>query len=511
MRKMTVLDYLEETTARLPDKTAVIIEDKTYSYNNLLSTAKIVATSIIHECKSIRRKPIMLFMDKGFECLASMYGVIFSGNAYVPMDIKTPIERLDNILDTMNSDIIITTIREKQILDKIGYTGDVLIFEELITKYNGRIEAGELSIIRKSIIDTDIMYILFTSGSTGIPKGVAIMHRSVMDYIDAFINDTPICENDVVGNQTPFYADMSLKDTYMSVAVGATICIIPQKYFMTPKKLLTYIDDNDVTMIMWVPTAYRLVSQFDGLSKVRPGKLHKFVFSGEAMPIPVFKYWTSYYHIAECEYIQQYGPTEITGACTSYHIAEEYEDTDTIPIGKPFKNTGILLINEAGNIIQEPGVLGEICVYGTCLAAGYYNNKVKTDEYFVQNPAISEYTSLMYKTGDLAKYDENENLVFVSRKDYQIKHGGKRIELGEIEAAAMGVNGIDGCCCIHNREDDSLLLFYVGSKEEKMIKNELGKKIPKYMIPTEYRLLDQLPMLPNGKMDRKLLDNMVNQ
>lgn len=511
LRKLTVLDYLEETTRDIPKKTAVIYENNEYSYSDLLVTAKKIGYAINACFPMMTRKAIMLFMDKGFECYASMFGVIYSGNIYVPMDIKTPIERLYHIINVMESEIIITTLKEKSILDKIGYKGDVLIYEELLEKYKDSFSYEVLDDIRSSILDTDIMYILFTSGSTGIPKGVAVSHRAVMDYIDVFVDDTPIERDDIVGNQTPFYADMSLKDTYMSVAVGATTCIIPQKYFMTPKKLLGYLDEKRVTMIMWVPTAYRLISQFDGLSIIRPDSLHKFVFSGEAMPVPVFRYWTSYYHLEECDYIQQYGPTEITGACTSYHVDRMYSDNEIIPIGKPFRNTGILLIDNDGKVINETDTTGEICVYGTCLATGYYNNEEKTRECFVQNPLISGYESLMYKTGDLAKYDENGNIVFVSRKDYQVKHGGKRIELGEIEAAAMSVDGIKGCCCIHEREKDSLILFFVSTLDEKKLKMKLIEKLPKYMIPTVYIKKDELPVLPNGKLDRKQLDSVVNE
>ena len=278
---------------------------------------------------------------------------------------------------------------------------------------------------------------------------------------------------------------------------------------MTPKKLLSYLDDNNVTTIMWVPTAYRLVSQFNGLSKIRPKGLHKFVFSGESMPISVFKYWTNYYHIAECEYIQLYGPSEITGACTTYHISKEYDNNEVIPIGKPFRNTKILLIDEGGNVINQAGISGEIYVYGTCLAAGYYNNKEKTKENFVQNPLVTGYDSLIYKTGDLAKYDEDWNLIFISRKDYQIKHGGKRIELGEIEAAGHNSELINACCCVHIPQNDEIIMLYTGQAEERDIKKFLAEYVPKYMIPTKYIKLKELPMLPNGKLDRKQMQKMA--
>lgn len=247
------------------------------------------------------------------------------------------------------------------------------------------------------MLDTDLMYILFTSGSTGVPKGVAVRYRSVLDYIRAYVSDVGISHEDIFGNQTPFYADMSLKDIYMSMAVGATICIIPQKYFMTPKKLLRYLEDNGVTYIAWVPTAYGIISRFDAMRELRPSKIRICIFSGEAMPISVFHYWREKY--PDASFIQLYGPTEITGACTSFHVVKQYGPTEIIPIGKPFSNTGILLLDEDDHEIEKTSdAQGEICVYGSCLAAGYYNNPEKTAEAFVQNPTVHTHPELIYRT-----------------------------------------------------------------------------------------------------------------
>ena len=510
MRELTVLDYLDNSVLHYADKCAVICEYNRITYKELNDLSIQLAAAIISKIGKVRQRPILLFMDKSIPCVVSIYAILRTGNIYVPTDIKTPLERIKKILEVMGFDIIISTEKEASILQNMGYEGEILIYEELLRHDFQEIELEMIHDIRTTIMDTELMYLLFTSGSTGVPKAVAVMHRSVVDYIDAFLDDSGMCNTDVVGNQTPFYADMSLKD-FMSLYVGGTLVIIPQRYFMTPKKLLGYIDDNKVTMIMWVPTAYRLVSQFDGLSKIRPSELRKFVFSGEAMPVPVFRYWTNYYHIAECEYIQLYGPTEITGACTSYHIYEGYEDGETIPIGKPFRNTGILLLDEDGNVITDVGMPGEICVYGTCLAAGYYNNEEKTRDCFVQNPMISGYSSLMYKTGDLAKYDKNWNLIFISRKDYQIKHGGKRIELGEIEAAGQSSGQVKACCCVHLPEEDVIAMLYTGESELQDIKKCLAESVPKYMIPTKYIKLEELPMLPNGKLDRKQMQRIAMQ
>ena len=308
----------------------------------------------------------------------------------------------------------------------------------------------------------------------------------------------------------PFYTDMSLKDIYMGVKAGAAVCIIPQQYFMSPKRLLQYLEDKRVTSLAWVPTAYRIVAQFDGLSKVRPQYLRRFLFSGEIMPVPVYQYWKGKY--PDAEFIQQYGPTEITGACTSFRVTKDYREGETIPIGKPFPNTGLLLLDEEDREIRSGDTerMGEICIYGTCLAVGYYNNPQKTREVFVQNPLVTTHESLLYRTGDLARWDGDGNLIFVSRKDDQIKHGGRRIEPGEIEAAAIAVEEIHACCCVHNVQKDALALYYIGETDERELIRKLQVRLPKYMIPTIFHKKEMLPTLANGKLNRRLMGEWEN-
>lgn len=509
-RYLTVLDYLDANAERQPEKDAVLEDGNRISYAELDHRAKVIGYGISQKTGRTR-SPIVIFMDKNTINLESMYAALFSGNFYVPMDVKTPLQRLDFILDSFDDYTVLTSESSEAALRKFGYTGETLIAEQLYEKYSTSYDESRMEQIRRHVIDTDIMYMIFTSGSTGTPKGVAIRHRNVMDYIADFLSEIGMSADTVCGNQAPFYGDMSLKDVYITCAAGATVCIIPPKYFMFPKRLLKYLDENKVTYLPWVPTAFSIVMKFDGLSKVRPAYLNRIMFSGESMPIPVFNYWKKYY--PDAEYIQVYGPTETTGSCTYYFVHEDYEAGEVIPIGRPFHNTGILLLDESGNVIPESqaGTEGEICVYGTCVAAGYYRNPEKTEEAFTDLPEEYGYNLKMYHTGDLAEYDKKGDLVFHSRKDYQIKHMGKRVELGEIESAIESISEIRSCCCVHNEKKDALVLYYIGEIPADRIIDRLKDRLPMYMIPAKLNKVEEMPLLPNGKLNRKLMKEMASE
>ena len=225
------------------------------------------------------------------------------------------------------------------------------------------------------------------------------------------------------------------------------------------------------------------------------------------MPVKCYNYW--YENLPDATFIQIYGPTEITGVCT-YHVCDRaYEEDEMIPIGKPFHNTSVFLLDEDRKLVRRKDVPGEICVKGTCLALGYYNAPDKTAEVFTQNPLNPYYPERIYYTGDLAKYDENGDLIFISRKDYQIKHMGHRIELGEIESCAAILPGIRNAFCIHEKEKDKIILFYESdSVDDVTLTAELKKRLVRYMVPNEVRKLDHMPMLKNGKVDRMKLKEM---
>ena len=226
------------------------------------------------------------------------------------------------------------------------------------------------------------------------------------------------------------------------------------------------------------------------------------MFSGEAMPAKQLRIWQE--KLPEAKFVNLYGPTEITCNCTYFPIERQYEDSEKIPAGKAFPGRRVILVDAEGKQVTEPGVQGEICSAGESLANGYYKEPEQTAEKFVLYP-VDGTEQRMYRTGDLGSYDEEGNIVFAGRKDFQIKHMGHRIELEEIERAFEKLDGVSRCCCLFDKKRNKLLGFYTGDSEEKEVHQELKRYLPVYMIPAKIRKIDKMPLNKNGKIDRKYL------
>ena len=226
------------------------------------------------------------------------------------------------------------------------------------------------------------------------------------------------------------------------------------------------------------------------------------------MPIKHLKMWMD--KLPEAEFINVYGPTEITCNCTYYRIKRDVEYIE-LPIGKPFKNERILLLDGDDKEVKEMETPGEICVAGTCLALGYYSNEEQTNKAFVRNPLNKNYIEYIYRTGDLGKYNKDGDLVFVGRKDFQIKYQGHRIELEEIDRQVMGVEAVRRVCTVFYEKKNKLYCFYVGEATKEEIVEYLHKNVPEYMVPSKFKQIDNFVLNKNGKIDRKVLIAMIEE
>lgn len=496
--EINILDFLEAAAKAHPDKTAFADTKKELSYAVTVDLAKRIGSALAEHIQP--EEPVAVFMEKCAENLPAFFGIVYAGGFYVPMDTAMPQKRVMSMLDTLQAKVVIADEKNKDKLKTYGYGGQILLYEELACY---EICQKILNMLRSHMIDTNPLYAIFTSGSTGVPKGVLVSHRAVIDFISQFTETFGITEKDILANQAPFDFDVSVKDIYSTIKTGATMWIVPKMLFSFPTKLIAFLNEHRVTTIIWAVSALCIVSNLNALEAAVPASLEKIMFSGEVLPIKHFNNWKR--HLPDVMYVNLYGPTEITCNCTYYIVDREFGDKEVLPIGRPFKNKQILLLDENGKEVSK-GQIGEICVRGNSLALGYYNNPEKTREAFRQNPLNDKYPELIYHTGDLAKEAEDGNLIFMSRKDYQIKHMGHRIELGEIETAANSIEGMQSCCCIYDEEDNRIRMVYVAPElSEKDILLKLQESLPKYMCPNRLVAVKEMPMNKNNKIDRVYL------
>ena len=492
-----VLEYLEQTVARVPDKTAFSNGEEGLSFRQVHDQARAVG-SFLHR-EGFYKQPVVVFMKKHPTTLASFFGVMYAGCYYVPLDDEMPQHRIDLILKTLQPKAMICDEDTVALVAQFDFTGKTYIYNEIS---GGAIDTDALASIRDRQLDIDPIYIVFTSGSTGVPKGVMACHRSVIDYIEELCPVLKFGEDTVFGNQTPLYFDAYLKEVIPTLKYGATTILVPKQLFMFPIKLVEFLNEHKINTVCWVVSALTMISAFHTFEKVKPEHLHTIAFASEVFPIKQFNLWRA--ALPNARFINLYGPTETTGICCYYEVDREFGLDESLPIGRPFRNTEIILLDE-NNQVPAVGEQGEICVRGTRLTLGYFRNPEVTAKAFVQNPLNDLYPELIYRTGDLGRLNARGELEFAGRKDFQIKHMGHRIELGEIEVITNMHDAVKTACCIFDNVKKKIILYYVGDITPGDMSNYIKGKLPRYMVPNVIKQLETMPFTPNGKIDRNLL------
>lgn len=495
---INVLAYLERSAERFPDKIAVTDEFGSVTYEALLCASRRMGTALarrIHPGQAVG-----VYMEKSAETLEVFFGAVYAGCFYSALNPELPAQRLGQIVSVLSPGVIVTS-RELEAAAREIFPGYPIVTAGALA------EEGEdpalLSQIRRGAVDTDPLYVNFTSGSTGVPKGIVVAHRSVLDFIGCFTELFGITSEDVIANQAPFDFDVSVKDIYSAMATGARLVLVPRRLFSAPAALTDFLCDNAVTTMIWAVSALCLLTTFHALDYRTPETVNKILFSGEVMPFKALKELRK--HLPGAMLVNLYGPTEITCNCT-YHILEEGRDyAGGIPIGRPFHNEDVFLLDGENRKVTAPDTPGEICVRGTALALGYYGNPEQNAAHFVQNPLNPHYPERIYRTGDLGRYNALGELVFAGRKDFQIKYMGHRIELEEIEREMAKVPGVERCCCVFDEKRSRLRGFYVGSVEKDALHAAMKGRLPDYMIPGILRRVEEMPLTKNGKIDRKAL------
>jgi len=499
------LEYLEQTLEQIddPGKSAFISGDSALSFRQLSDMSHACGSYLSY--RKIRKQPVVVFMTKSPAMIAAFLGVVYGGNYYVPLDAEMPKFRILLILDTVKPQMIICDKSTSALLVEWGLEYPAVDFD---TACSHPFNESALAAIRNSSIDADPLYVVFTSGSTGTPKGVVATHRSVIDYIENLSVILELDSRTVFGNQSPLYLDACLKEIYPTLKFGAATYLVPHSLFMFPVKLIEYIKEHGINTICWVASALSLVAGLGALDVAKPQTLRTIAFGSEVFPVKHYNFWRK--TLPGARFVHLYGPTEATGMSCYYEVTRTYAQDESIPIGYPFPNTDIILLDEEGNIPEE-GQPGEICIRGAGLSLGYFGDAMKTAASFVQNPQ-SVYPDIIYKTGDLARRGADGELYFISRRDHQIKHMGHRIELAEIELLASGCDGVELACAVFDDTDSRIILYYMGKNIDKTtVRAYLKSNLPRYMLPHAVFQLDVFPRTPGGKIDRVGLLNMYRE
>ena len=485
-----VLDYLENAAKIHPDRIALEDGNGQLTYKEYRDLSRKVGLYLMEKGYRNTNKPIGVVAGRDKYTLILFMGILYSGNFYVPVDPELKEEKKNHIIEQSGMEISLS----------------VENVEEIIEQYK-EVSADTLEYAYETDAEDNALYLVFTSGSTGVPKGGLKTHGAMIDYVEAFYATYPYGEHEILGNQTPFFFDASAKDIYLCLKNMATMEIIPTGLFSMPVKLVEYLNEKQIGTISWVPSALSLLTQLNAFADIKPTTLKRVFFVGEVFPMKQLNKWRK--ELPDLTYVNLYGSSEIAGICLYYEIKKEdvFEDTDSLPMGKPLSNCKIVLVDqESGAAITEKKVSGEIYLSSKALAKEYYGDAEKTANSFVTVDLDGTGEKRYFKTGDIAFYNEEGDLVFTSRKDFQIKHMGHRIELGEIEVAALSLDGIEKCGCIYDSEKKKIVLYCecaAGSElTAPQIKAMLTEKLSTYMVPNRILLIDKVPLNANGKIDR---------
>lgn len=503
-----MINCFETTAIENENKIAVVDGDQSISFGSLRKRCRCIASGIIERFSNTQNKPIAVFLSKSIHIVIADIAVSYSCNIFMNLDINLPADRLKNIIKLIQPFVIITDTQNRPLIEETAGKIPIINIED--DSWAGRDEIHDLDERREASIDTDPFCIINTSGSTGTPKGVVLNHRSFIDFVRWSCETFRLDGSERIGALSPVVFDIYDFELCLMMMKGSTIVLINSGLATFPVKLVQYLQDQHINFVFWVPSIMVNIANMRLLEKLPLPDLKIIWFAGEVFPTKQFNYWRK--NIPHAVMANLYGPIEITLDCTYYIADHELNENEPLPIGIPCNNTDILLLDEKDQICQK-GETGELCVRGTSLAMGYYNNPEKTAQVFVQNPVQTAYPELIYRTGDLAYYNENGELMFKGRKDSLIKHMGYRIELGEVEHVLINkIKLVQYCCAVYDYSKKQIVLYYEAEDEipAAVFRKKFLDVFPKYMIPNVYVRMEHLPQNTNGKIDRLYINKLVN-
>ena len=513
---------LSETTVKYPDKEAIVFKDQSMTYSELERETNKLAYSL-SGIGIERGERVGIHMSRSINSIVGAFGVLKAGATYVPIDPMCPPSRLNYIINKGAIKFLLTS-REK--LTNIEHAfpesspiENILVMNgldpgsrlpgspKLIDWQEIRESAGD-DAPRTNTVDSDLAYVLFTSGSTGNPKGVMISHLNSLTFVNTAHDFFQIKMDDRFSNICPLHFDMSVFDLFVAFKAGASVVIVPESISIFPFRLAEFIDKNKISVWNSVPSVLSLLANLANLDNYDFSSLRLILFAGEVFPIKHLR--RLHKSISGARFYNIYGQTEANSS--TYYWVEQVpsDDAELLPIGKPFPNFEVFAINEDGKRVSEAGEKGELYVRASSVALGYLGDVEKTEECFVKHPLNPDLNERVYRTGDLVQLGADGNFIFLGRKDHMIKSRGYRIEIGEIETVLRNHPGIRAAVVIPipdeligNRIAAVIVPQKKGTIGKEDIIRDCATRLPKYMIPEIMEFRDSLTMTSSGKVDRK--------
>lgn len=510
MHTYLIQHRLAEAAAKHPEKIAVSCGDQSLSYAAYEQRTNAIANHLRAGLVD-RQAFVPFFMDKSVDSLVSMLSILKSDAAYVPIDVNSPPERAAAILRACSANLVIVNSDSAERFESV-----VKLLERPPQTFKiDTFEGEDTSAPRYRNLSIDIAYVLFTSGSTGIPKGVMIPHRAIFDYIDWCIDEYQITANDRVANHAPLYFDNSTFDVYTAFFSGAELHLVDSAINAVIVSLIKWIENRKISIFFCVPSVLSMLLKTRRLKPELFENLRHMICAGEVLPPDTLRQWMELYpHI---QYTNMYGPTEITVDCT-FHVFDSppSEGTTAVPIGKARPNMELFVRDESGTLSKASGARGELLVRGTSVAYGYLSDPAKTQAGFIQHPGQSAFHDKLYCTGDLVEISKEGDLYFLGRADDQIKYLGHRIELGEIESHLVALECVDEGVIVFNHAAEATeqaIGAMVGVNQPfdpSSLRQLLSERLPGYMVPTLFvEAKSEFPRTPNGKYDRREIAKLV--
>ncbi|MEL7006071.1 MAG: non-ribosomal peptide synthetase, partial [Bacteroidota bacterium] len=452
-----------------------------------------------------------------------------AGGIFMPLEPDYPEKRLDYLLVTVKPEVVIATASSFEVLmSKVGrmdyaqYLKYVLIIQEDLSLELAEVSAGELKgqttklasdygPVPVEVTGEDSNYLLYTSGSTGFPKIIEGRHVSLSHFIHWEVSTFSLNKKSHVSQLVPISFDVSLRDIFVPLLCGGTLCIPDKSIKLKPKELIDWLGEQSLSLIHTVPSLFRLLTkELEENEELQDSleSLTHVLLSGEAL---YGRDVTGFRNVmgTGIELVNLYGPTETTLAKLFYQVGEIEDKNEIVALGNPITNTAVIILN--GNKLCEIGEIGEICIKTPFRSKGYYKDETTTKEKFIQNPLHDEYEDIIYKTGDLGKYKEDRSIAFVGRQDSQLKIRGNRVELSEVERALMDYQGLEQVLVLPKKQQDDyvLICYYIGGSEidPAAIRSFLSTQLPDYMFPSYYLRMEEFPLNLNGKIDKQSLPN----